>query len=80
MVSAEGPEFAGSKIHVKNTAEAVRPNQANTSCRETGTLLPDEGRAAAGDHCCDLGGERGETQKGTADSEAADTKIKKRVF
>lgn len=43
MVSAEGPEFAGSKIRVKNTAEAVRPNQANTSCRETGTLLPDGG-------------------------------------
>lgn len=54
MVLTKGPESAGSKTCVKNTAEAVRPNQANAPCRETGTLLPDEGRVAAGDHCCDL--------------------------
>lgn len=49
---------------VKNTAEAVRPNQANTSYRETGTPLPDEGGAAAEHHCCHSGGRR-EDRKGT---------------
>lgn len=47
---------------VKNTAEAVRPNQANTSCREKGTPLPDEGRAAAEHHCCHSGGRREDGQ------------------